>query len=556
MTSYPNQFLYMSDANGCPRDHRERARPVQTWEVAVGLSLAADGSRTSREHGVRRPAGADASRTCGRTPVQASIEPNIDGWNANPQRHHRPLHHGSRRTLRSIRLVRSPPETYDDAERDQRASRSSPASGHVYGSARRRSGLAGGVRWFSFIRWYTRRRLISRELPPASPPRRWGIRRHRHCTSKRGVRQPSYVGSTGGRGAHQFRPTRRHGQHRLPDRRGVGSWRHVCHREVRHWAGIVHDPAGPVGQRRYRDRPTRSGCADRRNGRPRRRTTPAPGARRQQPWWRPFAPPHKSRTMKFNVLLLGASGGVTHPFRVGSRTSRSIRQVGVRRICRWKALCPTVNVVWQRRDRVIAACRLKIARTAPRRRRTHVSRHRSRTPKAAICGGCHLPIVAGDPCLYGCGVNVFDSADETSGPVLSYGYPSLCSKWTTSNVRPRRPSPLAPLESPLLHAPRSGPTRSWHREEPADLRIFGIATPTWGPSRRAPATSWRVGDLRTRRPGSRSSSTPAPAHREVQPHRPRHRLDRRRRCSSPDRRWVSSAGGTFGPSAALSYAEP
>lgn len=501
MTSYPNQFLYMSDADGCPREIVNGARAAYNMEV-VGLAGSGRFANVLENMGCDALAWAPMCVTNMLDRVQASIEPNVDGWNANLNANIARSTLFSKDGSGSLRLQ-------SVAAGDMAASTPNGTSGFVVVPGVRytargwfRAGSVGRTCRF-FIRWYTSGGALISESYSSGVTSSTTVWREDVVTATAPANAAfacavAYVGSTGGAGElHYF------------DRMGVmvttgypidELWgpgdAYATEKSVTWGQWIVHDPADPWdnGGVGYDDAigmliEEWTGL----DGGHHTRAQAPVGINRGGARFGPHS--HKSRTMKFNVLLLGRSEqGVTHLFRwlenqlIDQASACAERSMWVR------DFCPTVNGGSDATEDQLRAGWYRLDRVALVEGPTWES------PPVKDAEGCYLrrvsfTIVAGDPCLYGYGVNVFDSQMNVSGLSWSGGYTvASCSKWTTSNVRAQATvaagtaGVLAPRVTIRSYYEISGTVKNL-----PDLRIFGIATPDLGTV--TPCTGDKLGEL-------------------------------------------------------------
>lgn len=501
MTSYPNQFLYMADADGCPREIVNGARAAYNMEVA-GLCGSGRFTNVLEDMGCAALSWAPVCATNALDYTQSTVTPNMDGWQADTNCSI------SRSTL---------------AQRDGEGSLriSSTAAGwaqaiatpggcgfpvvggasYTIHSSYRAAGASSTA--YTWVEWYTSGCVYISSTTSAgilSVSTAWTEEVYTEAapsTAAYGIVSTGFT-AAGANERHyvdrvgvmlNLDPTR-------PEPWAVGDW--FADEPSVAWAQwITHSPDDPwdnggVGADDALGMLIEEWTGI--DGAHHTRAQAATGINRGGVRFGPHS--HKGRVMKFNVLLLARSEqGVTHLFRwlenqlIDQASACAERSMWVR------DYCPTVDAGSDATDDQLRAGWYRLDRVALVEGPTWES------PPVKDAEGCYLrrvsfTIIAGDPCLYGYGSNVFEQQMNVGGLSWSGGYTvASCSKWTTSNVQAQ--ATVSPGTVGML-APRIT-IHSYYEVDGSDpknlpdLRIFGIATPAAGSV--TPCTGDKLGEL-------------------------------------------------------------
>lgn len=502
MTSYPNQFLYMADSDGCPREIVNGARAAYNMEVA-GLCASGRFTNVLEDMGCAALSWAPMCVTNLLDATQSTFEPIIDGWSA----------------VLNCSISRSTTVAKDGtgslrlsslAAGSMSANTPTGISGFpVVGGATYtvrgwvRSAAVSRTAWV-YVSWYTSGNTYISDSASA------GI-----TTSTTAWKEDVLTATAPSNAAYGAchvwidTPSAASELHYV-DRVGVmvttgyptdELWgpgdTYATEKSVTWGQWIVHDPDDPWANGGDGDSDALGMLIEEwtgLDGGHHTRSQAATGINRGGVRFGPHS--HKGRVMKFNVLLLARSEqGVTHLFRwlenqlIDKASACAERSMWVR------DYCPTVDAAGDATEDQLRAGWYRLDRVAL------VEGPTWEAPPIKDAEGCYLrrvsfTIVAGDPCLYGYGENVFHQQMSVGGLSWSGGYTvASCSKWTTSNVRAQ--ATIDPGVVGVL-APRVT-IRSYYEVDGSDpknlpdLRIFGIATPDLGSV--TPCTGDKLGEL-------------------------------------------------------------
>lgn len=501
MTSYPNQFLYMADADGCPREIVNGARAAYNMEVA-GLCSTGRFTNVLEDMGCAALSWAPMCVTNLLDQTQSTFEPNIDGWSASVNCSIARSTLAQRDGLGSMRLRSS-------AAGDMEAVTPTGTSGFpVVGGATytvRGSFRAASVgrTCYALVYWYTSGNTYISESYSSgitSTTTGWtedAFNATAPSNAAYGACVAVVVGTAAANEDHYIDHFGVMVTTGAPVTELWGAGDHFADEKSVAWGQwIVHDPDDPWANGGDGDSDALGMLIEEwtgLDGGHHTRSQAATGINRGGVRFGPHS--HKGRVMKFNVLLLARSEqGVTHLFRwlenqlIDQASACAERSMWVR------DYCPTVDAAGDATEDQLRAGWYRLDRVALVEGPTWES------PPIKDAEGCYLrrvsfTIVAGDPCLYGHGENVFHQQMSVGGLSWSGGSTvASCSKWTTSNVRaqatvaPGTVGVLAPRVTIRSYYEISGTVKNL-----PDLRIFGIATPELGTV--TPCTGDKLGEL-------------------------------------------------------------
>lgn len=503
MTSYPNQFLYLGDADGCPREIVNGARAALNLTVG-GMCATGQFSNVLDGMGCDALAWAPMCVINKLDEIQSTFEPNIDGWSALVNASIARSTSQSKQGSGSLRLQ-------SVAAGDMSSGTPTGTNGFavtpgaVYMVRGWAKSASAARLCYVFIRYYTSGGAFISESYSA------GI-----TTSTSQWREDSVVSTAPANAAYGacvvwISGTAAAGEQHYFDQIGVFQ-RPAGSSILEPWVVgdyFADEPSIAWGQWIINrpDDPWDNGATAASDalgivieewtgidGAHHTRAQVPVGVNRGGARFGPHA--HRQRVMKLNVLLLGRSEqGLTHLFRWLENQLIDQGSACAERSLWLRDYCPTVNGGSDATEDQLRAGWYRLDRVALVEGPTWESE------PVKDGGGCYLrrvsfTIVAGDPCMYGYGTNVFNQQMSVGGLSWSGGYTvASCSKWTTSNVRAQATVAagttgfLAPRVTIRSHYEVDG---SDPKNLP-DLRIFGIATPDYGTV--TPCTGDKLGEL-------------------------------------------------------------
>lgn len=489
MTSYPNQFLYLGDADGCPREIVNGARAALNLTVG-GMCATGQFSNALDSMGCDALAWAPMCVLNQLSETQSTGSPNIDGWAADTNCSIARSTAHAKEGSGSLR-VQSTAAGWAQVTTPTGTSGFPVTPGAVYTVRASYLAQSTASTLYAWVDWYTAGGVWisdTTSVGATSNTSTW----HEEVAVEAAPANAAYgalnVGFTAAAGGEQHYVDKV-GVFKSPagttapepwatgdffaDEPSIGWGQWIVTRGDDPWdngATAASDALGIVIEEW-------TGI----DGAHHTRAQVPVGVNRGGARFGPHA--HRQRVMKLNVLLLGRSEqGLTHLFRWLENQLIDQGSACAERSLWLRDYCPTIDNGSDATEGQLRAGWYRLDRVALVEGPTWESE------PVKDGGGCYIrrvsfTIVAGDPCMYGYGENAYNQQMSVGGLSWSGGTTvASCSKWTTSNVRAE--ATVAAGTTGFL-APRVT-IRSYYEVDGADpknlpdLRIFGIATPDYG----------------------------------------------------------------------------